>query len=362
MSDSPDIAQLGLLPDRVDEKSAIVEEAVRSRPELRDDVTLLLRSATAAAVEAAVEEYLRDPDGPGTSALAYEAALYHPQHVRKHRARIDDESVGQALLAGAPDTIVDELVAAYRDDPDPATLRALAAVRTDDSLSALIDLRPHVAEHEHEKLDLYIETSGAFPDTRTASVYFDAYRGFVVPRDESPHHMGAGFGGSVPECPLCETPATRVLSLDAAATGLDLRLDPSFFWFSCDCQALDYVYVEFKEGGGIAGLMVPMTDGAPPEPIVPAGSMLLERHPNQHGFGIEIVSGFAMHQVGGYPPWIALARHPFCPRCSLPMRFLAAVDSGATVLGPMGFDGILYGFWCDDDAVSCTTRQGDELF
>jgi hypothetical protein len=39
------------------------------------------------------------------------------------------------------------------------------------------------------------------------------------------------------------------------------------------------------------------------------------------------------------------------------MRFVASVDSGLTPFGRLGFRGILYGFWCDTDAVADTRHQ-----
>jgi hypothetical protein len=109
--------------------------------------------------------------------------------------------------------------------------------------------------------------------------------------------------------------------------------------------------------------MVPMTDRAPEEPVVPGpSSLVLERHPNQHGFGQYVPSGFGYHQVGGFPPWIDPARHPHCPICSEQMMFVASVDSGPTLLGEMRFEGRLFGFWCDRDQVSCTMRQKNMEF
>jgi hypothetical protein len=190
-------------------------------------------------------------------------------------------------------------------------------------------------------------------------VYFDTARGFVVAREDSPHHMGDGWEGARPVCPMCSEPSTRIVTLAADQLPFDLAADPSFFWFSCDCDALDSIYVELTATGPV-GLMVPMADRVPTQPIVPDGaSLLLERHPNQYGYGVEITSGFALHQVGGYTPWRELDRHPRCLRCSKGMRFIGAFDSGPTPLGAMGFHALLYGFWCDEDAVSCTMSQAD---
>jgi hypothetical protein len=365
-SDDPDQARvaatyLGLLPNQRSHRTSVVEHGLRRGGLFTRAVTWPLRLAEEQAIDAAVVQYVTDPGAIGTYDLAFESALFFPGALRAHRDEIADEMLSQALLAGAPDSIAADLEAAYRDDPDPQTLRALAAVRTDRALEALIDLRPLVPEHEHALLDLYLESGGVFPDTREASVYPRALLGFVSDREASPHAMGAGFAGPVPECPVCGTPATRVLTVSAGDTPFELRADPSFFWLSCECDSVEYLYVDFA-GDRPSGLMVPMTDSEPDQPIVPGRpSLVLEDHPNQHGYGIEVSAEFALHQVGGYPPWIELDRHPVCPRCSRSMRFLAAVDSGPTVFGPMRFEGLLFGFWCDDDAVSCTTRQSDEI-
>jgi len=39
------------------------------------------------------------------------------------------------------------------------------------------------------------------------------------------------------------------------------------------------------------------------------------------------------------------------------MMSLASIDSGLTPFGRLGFEGILYGFWCDACAISETRRQ-----
>ena len=39
------------------------------------------------------------------------------------------------------------------------------------------------------------------------------------------------------------------------------------------------------------------------------------------------------------------------------MRYLVTVDSGPTPYGRMGFDGTLYGFWCDGCQISTAVHQ-----
>jgi hypothetical protein len=348
---------VGVLPDLRAEKTRLLDRALERR-ELLGAVTLPLRGATDETVARAIAAYLEDPDSEDTYAVAFEAAMFFPHLMRPHRDRLDDDELRLASLPGAPDELTGSLEASYRDDPDPDTLLALAKIRTDRALSALVDLRPVVPEHEHETLDVYIESSGVVPETGQPSVYFHTSRGFLVPRGEATHEMGRGWGRAVPACPVCDTPATRVLTLQAAALELELGGDPSFFWYSCDCEALPYAVVRLS-GDEPEGLMTPMTEGEPDRPIVPDAALLLEEHPNQYGYGAEPAPGYAAHQVGGYVPWIRPDRNPVCPICNQRSRFLAAIDSGQTMFGPIRFEGMLLGFWCDDCSVSTTTRQTD---
>jgi hypothetical protein len=352
---------LGLLPGLRPHKDRVVRYALDERRDKLAVVTLPLKSVSEEVVVDVVEAYLDAPEDDGLADLAYEVGLYFPYLLRPHRDRIDDQLLSMALLAGAENDITEQLEAAYRDDLDPETLRKLAVIRTDRARAALIALRDEAPEHEIDTFDLYLEVAGVSPDTREPSVYPKTFDCYVVAREDSPHHMGEGWEGPRPACPVCSTPSTRLVSLAADHLPFELSADPSFFWFSCECGALDATVVHFTPAG-VEGLMTPMTDGQPEHPIVPgATSLHLERHPNQHGYAIEVTGGFGSHQVGGYTPWRDLARHPHCPLCAKAMRFLVAIDSGPTPFGPMGFDGLLYGFWCDRDAVSCTIQQRLEL-
>jgi hypothetical protein len=151
------------------------------------------------------------------------------------------------------------------------------------------------------------------------------------------------------------------VTLVAGELPFDLRTDPSIFWYSCEHEPIPYLYVDFS-GDAREGLMVPMGDGEPDQPLLPEASLALKPHSAPRGFGVSSPSGYGLHQVGGFPPWIQLDRHPHCPKCSTRMRFLASVDSGPSELGPIVLPGILFGFWCDDCAISCTMKQGDELY
>lgn len=109
---------------------------------------------------------------------------------------------------------------------------------------------------------------------------------------------------------------------------------------------------------GVEGVMTPTSDGPAATNLVPGDlSLLLEEHTNQSGYGMEIVPGFNLHQVGGYPPWVTAARFPRCPDCGNGMRYLASIDEGVTPFGVLRLGGILHGFWCEDCAVSATMLQ-----
>ncbi len=366
-TDDPEVARgaatyLGLLPAEHEAKGAVLEAGIDRGELYTRAVTWPLRGATEGAVDRAIAAYISDPDAIGTYDVAFEAGLFFPHRLFAQRERIDSARLLQAMLPGAPDPVVDELEAAYRQELDPDILGQLAVVRTERSRAALRKLAEGVPEDDREQMDLYIEMSGVSPATGQPLVYPETRLGFLDARGASPHHMGAGWEGALPECPICETPGTRVLTVDAGAAQLPLSADPSLFWFSCGDDAFDYICVQ-TTSGGLEGLMVPMTDRAPQEPAVPGpSSLVLERHPNQHGVGLDVSAGFGYHQVGGFPPWIDLARHPHCPICSEPMMFVASVDSGPTLLGPMRFEGRLFGFWCDRDRVSCTMRQRNMVF
>ena len=95
-----------------------------------------------------------------------------------------------------------------------------------------------------------------------------------------------------------------------------------------------------------------------PAVVIPGeGALVLEPHPNQHGISLEAVPGSPEHQVGGLPQWVEIDRHPRCPECGDRMPFLTSLGSGSTPYGPLNFDGILYGFWCDHCSVSTTLAQ-----
>ena len=349
---------LALLPNLQTEKRQIVEHILNYRQDLTIAAVNLVKDMPSEVVDRLIEEYFKNPSAPDMRSILFEVAIYFPERLHKFASQITDKRISEAILPGGLDSWVDNLVEQYHRTGDPLCLRKLSRFRTDKALEALIKLQPIVPDEDKEILYMYIESSGVFPDTRKASVYFNTYRGFVVPRAESPHKMGPGFSCVVPKCPICDTPATRILTLDAAQ--LDLALEsghnPSFFWYQCP-HPPSYIVVRLNEDG-IEGIMTPLTDEHVDTDLIPGElSLLLEKHPNQFGRGRETSPGFSNHQVGGYPPWINLDTFPRCPDCGEGMRFLISIDSGMTPFGRLAFGGIIYGFWCDDCVVSCTCRQ-----
>jgi hypothetical protein len=187
---------VGVLPDLRDPKRALVALALDERPELLGAVTQPLRGAGPDLAERVVQAHLDVPTDESDSA-AWEAARSYPAAVRKYSDRLDDEEMRLAVLPGAPDDVVARLEAVYREDPDPETLVRLSKIRTERALEALLAIAAEGVP-DPERLDLYIESSGVFPDTRTASVWFDAFRGLIVRRGDSPHEADPGSKARIP--------------------------------------------------------------------------------------------------------------------------------------------------------------------
>ncbi len=350
---------LALLPDLLKEKCQAVEH-IRKKKNLMIAAVNLIKEMPTDVIDRLITDYFENPSAEGMYSIIFEIATHFPSRLHKFAKRIEDKSILQAIRPGGPDTWVDEMVESYLRGADPAILKELSKFHTDKALEALLNLNSRIPDKDHEDFYMYIENSGVFPETRKASVHFKTYRGIVVQRDRSSHHMGGSFPFGVPKCPICEKTANHILTLNATELNFDLESghNPSFFWFQCPHPA-EFLFVHFKDDG-IECLMDPMTDGDVGTDLIPGDlALLLVEHPNQFGRGLEAIPGFANHQVGGYPPWVRLERFPRCPLCQKGMRFLASIDSGITPLGYLAFEGILYGFWCDTCAVSATRCQND---
>jgi len=349
---------LALLPDYDKEKQKVVTYILDKKKDLMIAVVNLIRDMPAKIVDQLIDCYFQDPNGPAMNSVIYEVAMFFPANLRKFAPRITDETIRQAILPGGPDAWVEELVKSYRANPDPAYLRALGQFRTDRAIAAMLDLWPIIPEEDRWNLYGYIESSGVFPDSRQASVYFKTYRGRVVDRMKSPHHMGGEFPLGVPACAICDKPANRILTLKKEELDLEIAgsQDPTFFWINCP-HPQDYVVARFTEAG-VEGIMTATSPGPAATDLIPGNLALqLEEHPNQFGYGMDIIPGYGLHQVGGYPPWVTLDHFPRCPDCGEGMRYLATVDSGMTLYGELSLGGMLYGFWCEGCSISATLLQ-----
>lgn len=349
---------LALLPDIAHEKQRVVEYFLEKRKGLLIAGVRLVRDMPKATVDKLVQVYLSDPTLEAMDCVIYELAMFFPEQLRMFAGRISDEDIQKAILAGGPDEWATDLARKYFATLDPVHLRDLGRFHTDRAVSLMLDLWPTVPEEDRSDLYACIESSGVFPDSRKASIYGTTNRGRVVDRATSPHAMGGGFHGSVPACAVCSTRANRILTLKTNRLGFELRgvHDPSFFWIACD-HPQDYVVVRITPAGA-EGIMTPTSTGPAAADVVPGQPALaLEPHPNQFGYGMDVVPGFGLHQVGGYPPWINLARFPCCPLCGDAMRYLVSIDSGMTPFGRIALDGVLYGFWCESCSVSATMMQ-----
>jgi hypothetical protein len=250
--------------------------------------------------------------------------------------------------------LADAFLQAWKETGDLDELHALALIRTNHAAELIESLRDEL--EEPEDWAALVGLAGRLPEGGSSG-YRPSYLGFVTDRRETPHTMGGSYDGIVPLCPQCQSPAGRVLTVAADATPFGLSADPSFFWYSCDCFAMDSTTVRLDANGN----SVYFGPGGPAagdcELIPGERSLTTEPHPNQTGVSLEAVPGQFMHQLGGLPRWVDADLHPVCPECGNSMPFLASIDSGHTPFGRIGFDGTLFCFWCDKCQVSSTTYQ-----
>ncbi|MEU3920805.1 hypothetical protein [Streptomyces sp. NPDC029004] len=347
---------LQMIPGGREEKTMAAERLRAAGPPLVRSAARLVPWLPGDLLDGFVADYLADPEpnSPRSSVL-FNIAVYEPERLRPYADRIESDSIQRSLLSGAPDVLVDAFLESWREDEDIDTLHALALIRTEHAADVIQSLREEI--EEPEDWEALIELAGRLPETGASSGYRPSFMGFVVDTHESDHVMGGTYPGDVPLCPLCEAPAERVLTIAADSVPFDLSQDPSFFWYSCDCRALDSTTVRIG-GSGRTVYFGPQGPARSGSTLVPGErSMALEPHPNQTGVSLEAIPGQFLHQVGGLPNWSEADLHPVCPECGKSMPFLASIDSGHTPFGPMGFNGTLYGFWCDGCHVSSTKFQ-----
>lgn len=349
---------LALLPHHGVDKARAVQYLTQEHPELAIAAVNLIKDMPDHVLDVLLPWCLEAPPSSDLYSILYEIARFFPAKLHAHMDGLSDPVLRAAALPGLPDEWVQGLSQEYLDTANTSVLSVLARVRTDAALEELLRIERELPVDRRDEVRAFIENAGVFTDTREPSVFSRSYRGFVVRREESPHHMGGGFLGPVPKCPVCDVAADRILTLDAGTLGLELtgEVNPSFFWYQCP-HPPSHVVVRVKKHG-VEGLMTPMADGEERAARLPEDvSLLLVDNPSPLGFGVGMTPGYSWHQVGGFPPWVELSAFPTCPGCGHRMRFLASIDSGMTPFGPIQFSGMLYGFWCEHCSISATTCQ-----
>ncbi|MGN9846559.1 hypothetical protein ACTMTI_51485 [Nonomuraea sp. H19] len=352
-------AYLEMIPGAQAEKTRAAERLRRTVP-LARSAARLVPWLPAATLDAFIQDYLAVPypDSP-YSAVLFNIGIYFPERLRHCADRIDSPSIKQSLLSGAADDLADALLAEWKNDGDLDHLWALALIRTEHAAELIASVRDEVPNPED--WEWLMPLAGRLPDTGKAAGFHPAFMGFVADKGASNHIMGGTYSHQVPLCAECGAPAERVLTLSAGDLPHNLSHDPSFFWFSCDCDEVDVITVRFT-GQGTKVYFNPQGPASREPRLIPGErSMVLEPHPNQTGVSKTAIPGSVTrnshHQVGGLPRWPTPETHPICPECGNFMPFLAAVDSGPTPFGPVQFPWLLFGFWCDGCAVSTTRTQ-----
>ncbi|MFE4372631.1 hypothetical protein ACFRMN_31240 [Streptomyces sp. NPDC056835] len=348
-------AYLQMIPGAQEEKTRAAER-LRGAGPLAQSAARLVPWLPTSVIDAFIQDYLADPapDSPLESVLL-SIGVYFPERLRPHADRIENPFVRRTLLSGAPDSFADALLGRWRQNRDIDDLHSLALVRTQHAADHIDSLRDDV--DDPEDWEWLMPLVGRLPDSGKNSGSSPSFMGFIADEGESDHVMGGTYAEDVPLCASCHTPAERILTLSSKSLPYKLSQDPTFFWFSCDCGEVDRIVARFTADGtrvyfGQQGV------SAERSRIVPGKrSLVLEPHPIQPGTSLPAIPGRSQHQVGGLPRWPSPELHPICPGCGNFMPFLAAIDSGPTPFGPMGFEGLLFGFWCDDCFVSTTQIQ-----
>ncbi|MFJ1581492.1 hypothetical protein [Streptomyces sp. NPDC088182] len=352
---------LQLIPDAREEKTRAAEH-LRESGDLIHAAARLVPWLPESLLGQLVSDYADDPQpGSPLSNVLFSIAAYHPDLVRPIADRISSKLIRRSLLSGAPDELADALLARWHEGDEWNDLEAVARIRTRRAIDAIHSVRDEL----EDRLDweTLIALAGQLPDSDRSAGYHPSFMGFVTSAKVSPHTMGGAFPGPVPICIDCHAPAERVLTLSADELPMELSCDPSFLWYSCKCYALETVTVKIQEDGRLEktfyGPQEVLESSAKPNHMLIPGlqSLTLERHPNQTGESLRAYAGWSRHQVGGLPSWIDPEPHPYCPECRKAMPFLTSLDSGPTPFGAMGFDGKLFGFWCDHCRISVTQQQ-----
>jgi len=345
---------LALMPDRREDKNRVAAR-LRQEPDLVIAAARLVPWLETDLLSRFIDDYVAKPDPrSGLYSVIFDIASYQPALLRPHVDAFSSPSVRRGLLSGAPNDWVDQFLRRWREDADAEALDAIARVRTPHAADVIEGLRDDV--EDRSQWECWLEMAGRLPESSGPSILTPSFLGLAVEQG-SAHRLGGATSGSVPLCPICDTPSEAVLRLSAEALPYSLSGDPCLFWYACGCNALDFTTVQ-DTGKGRHIYFGPAGEAAGNGRLVPAPCCLqLEPHPNQTGISLDTTGGFARHQVGGQPAFIKPVALPHCPSCQRPMPFVASVDSGMTPFGPLGFTGTLFGFWCNDCRVTTTRRQ-----
>ncbi|MER7076721.1 hypothetical protein SAMN02982929_05559 [Saccharopolyspora kobensis] len=347
---------LEMVPGAEAEKTRAAERLRGTTGDLVRAASRLVRWLPGSLLDAYVQDYLAtpEPNSPLSSVL-FSIAVHHPERVRPYADRIESPSVQRILLSGAPDEVADRLFTRWHESRDLDHLHDLALIRTEHAADLIQSLESDRALMRD--WDWLMPLAGRLPYAGAPAGFRPAFAGFVADAGASPHVMGGVPAGDVPLCADCGAPAERVLTLSARDLPHALTRDPSFYWFTCGCLEVDRIVVGLTSNG-VHVHFGPQGPGGSDRCVVPGErSMVLEPHPNQIGFSLPAIAGRSRHQVGGLPHWPSPETHPHCPGCGDFMPFLIAIDSGPTPFGAMGFEPLLFGFWCDPCAVSATQIQ-----
>ncbi|MER5982993.1 hypothetical protein [Streptomyces sp. NPDC001787] len=350
---------LELIPGAWEAKTRAAER-LRVEEGLAEAVTWLVAWLPGTLLDGLISDFVSqaDQDSPLIDVL-FNIGVYAPERLRPYADRIENEDVQRSLLSGAPDELADAFAEKWRTEGDLSLLEALALIRTEYAVELVLSARESV--DEHSEWEMLCQLAGHLPDTGREAGHRPAHMGFITGQGMGNNIVGGRVEGDVPLCLECASPAERLLRVSAADSPFDLKNDASFFWYSCGCEALDSTTVRISEDGQTVLKVYygPKGPAGKAVRLVPGGeqSLTLEVHRNQTGVSVEAVPGESLHQVGGLPRWVETEQHPRCPECHDAMPFLASVSSGPTLFGNMGFEGILYGFWCDGCRVSSTKFQ-----
>lgn len=349
---------LALFAEYASEKNEIASDILEHRREIIVAVTNLVRFLQPELVEKIVAAYLHEPAGDLYN-LAYEVATWFPSRLREHFSEVTDSLLRLGMLSGGPDNWAQAIAERYRNSKSVDALDSLGRMHTPFAVDRLRTLAPEVSSEHHENWKAALNNCGADEATKTSLISKPAFMGFVAPPDRSHHRVGGPCQGMVPQCLDCDQPGYLVLSLHGPGLPFDLRIedDLEFFWFSCQCD--NPAYVNIRGSGEQRQVLIGAQTAADDKvTLLPeAASLQLVEHPNQSGISLDAGAGLARHQVGGNPHWMHPIAFPVCLSCQKPMRFVAQIDSGMTIFGPLSFKGILYCFWCNECQCSTTFQQ-----